>query len=563
MDTRSSPESPITTDANIPRSAPADPVGALRAALDDAAHALVGDGRPARARLERPPRADFGDYSTNAPMLLAPAFQEAPRVVAERLGEALRERLGSSLERIDVAGPGFLNLFVSDAWCREALAGLSAAGEGYGAGRPAAPERILVEFVSANPTGPITVAAGRHAAYGDALCRLLEWAGHEVEREYYVNDFGSQVRRFGESIKARARGEEPPPDGYKGGYIGELAAMIDGAAEADPDELADRGVALMLEGVRETLERARVSFDAFFSERALHESGAIDEAIGRLAESEQAYRSDGALWLRSTALGDDKDRVLTRSTGEHTYFAPDIAYHLDKRSRGYDRLIDVWGSDHHGYVSRMQAAWLALGGEPGRLELVIMQFVNLMERGVRVPMSKREGEFVTLDDLMDDIGVDAVRFFLLQRSHNTTLDLDLALAREQSQENPVYYVQYAHARIASILRRAEEGRVAAALAVDPALHGEPLHPSERALLKRLLEFPGEVATAAECRAPHRLTAYAHDVAQDFSAFYRDCRVIGAIEDGADEDFRLALSVAARRVIARALDLLGVEAPETM
>jgi arginyl-tRNA synthetase len=555
--------SPITTDHENPRDASGDPLARLRAALAGAARDLAGDGRGARARLERPPRPDFGDYSTNAPMLLAPAFQEPPREVAGRLGAALAERLGPALTRVDVAGPGFLNLFLSDAWCREALAAVGRAGERYGAGVVAAPERILVEFVSANPTGPVTVASGRHAAYGDALCRVLEWAGHRVEREYYVNDFGSQVRRFAESIRARARGEEPPPDGYKGAYVTELAGRIPGAADRDPDELAPEAVERMLEDVRRTLERARVRFDAFFFERSLHESGAIEHAVELLTERDQIYRSDGALWLRSTAWGDDKDRVLTRSTGEHTYFAPDIAYHLHKRERGYDRLIDVLGADHHGYVSRMQAAWLALGSEGGRLEFLIMQFVNLLERGVRVPMSKREGEFVTLDDLMDDIGVDATRFFLLQRSHDTTVDLDLALARRQSQENPVYYVQYAHARIASILRRAGVGRVEAALEADLAAHTEPLHPSERALLKRLLELPGEVDAAAERRAPHRLTAYAHDVAQDFSAFYRDCRVIGAAGDGADEDFRLALSLAARRVIARALDLVGVEAPEAM
>jgi arginyl-tRNA synthetase len=538
-------------------------VSALRAELGDAADALAGEARGAAAKLERPPRPDFGDYSTNAPMVLAPAFGAPPREVAGRLGEALRERLGADVARVDVAGPGFLNLFMSNGWCRDALAALGRAGERYASGVVDAPERILVEFVSANPTGPVTVASGRHAAYGDALCRVLEWAGHRVEREYYVNDHGTQVQRFGESIRARARGEEPPPDGYRGSYVVELAARIPGAEGMDPDELARRAVELMLDGVRGTLARARVRFDSFFSERWLHESAAIEHALDVLAERDQVYRSEGAVWLRTTAWGDDKDRVLIRSSGDYTYFAADIAYHVHKRERGYDRLVDVWGPDHHGYVARMQAAWLASGGEPGRLELAIMQLVNLQERGVRVPMSKREGEFVTLDDLMDDIGVDAARFFLLQRSHDTPLDLDLALAREQSQENPVYYVQYAHARTASILRRAGEERVEAALGSDPRARDDPLHPSERALLKRLLELPDEVRAAAERRAPHRLTAYGHDVAQDFSAFYRDCRVVGAADDGADEDFRIALCVAARRVIARSLDLLGVAAPEAM
>jgi arginyl-tRNA synthetase len=267
--------------------------------------------------------------------------------------------------------------------------------------------------------------------------------------------------------------------------------------------------------------------------------------------------------MRSTTFGDDKDRVLKRSTGEYTYYGADIAYHEDKRERGYDRVIDIWGADHHGYMARMHMAWEALGGEPGRFEILIMQLVNLMEHGQRVQMSKRGGDFVTLDDLIDDIGVDAARFFLLQRSHDTTLDLDLALAREESQENPVYYVQYAHARIASILRKAGEERVREAAAADLAAGTEDPHPSARSLLKRLLEFPAEVQIAAERRAPHRMTAYSHDVAQQFSAFYRDCKVVGAAEEGGDEDFRIALSVQAQRVLARSLDLLGVSAPERM
>jgi arginyl-tRNA synthetase len=413
--------------------------------------------------------------------------------------------------------------------------------------------------VSANPTGPANAATGRHAAYGDSLARILSFAGHDVQREYYVNDYGSQVRRFGESIRARALGEEPPEDGYQGDYVAELAERLEGAAELDVDELARRGVDLMVAEVRATLERYRVTFDRFFHEHELHETGRVDRAIELLAEHGHVYESDGATWLRTSALGDDKDRVLRRSTGEATYFAADIAYHEDKRERGFDRVIDVWGADHHGHVVRMHAAWEALGGDRDRLELLIMQLVNLMEGGQRFQSSKRRGEFVTLDELIDDIGVDAARFFMLQRSHDTTLDLDLGLAREQSQENPVYYVQYAHARIASILRKAGEGRVEEVVAADLSAAGAPLHPSASALLKQLLEFPEEVRLAAERRAPHRMTAYSLEVARSFSAFYRDCQVVG----GEDEDFRIALSVAAQRVIARALDLLGVEAPDSM
>jgi arginyl-tRNA synthetase len=538
-----------------------DPVADLTGAVAAAATGLRGDGAVELPRLSRPPRADFGDYSTNAAMLLAPALGEQPRAIAERLGDSLGTRLGAAVEKVEVAGPGFLNLFMADAWYLEAIAGLLDAGERYGAGGLA--ENLNVEFVSANPTGPVTVAAGRHAAYGDALCRLLEYAGAAVEREYYVNDGGSQVRLFGESIRARARGEEPPEGGYRGAYVRELAERIPGAADADPDELAARGVEAVLEDVRTTLERFRVRMDRFFSERSLHETEAIERTLDLLEEREHVYPLEGAVWLRTTTFGDDKDRVLMRSTGELTYFASDIAYHEDKRERGYDRVIDVWGPDHHGYVARMKAAWQALGGDPERLELLIMQLVNLTEGGRRVQMSKRSGEFVTLDELLDDIGVDAARWFLLQRSHDTALDLDLELARRESQDNPVYYVQYAHARIASILRKAGEARVREALAADLRESAERFHPSARALVKRLLELPEEVREAALRRAPHRLTTYVHETAQDFSAFYRDCRVVGAAEEGGDEDVRLALCVLTKRVIARGLDLLGVEAPERM
>jgi arginyl-tRNA synthetase len=538
-----------------------DPVADLQQAVLDAAAELSGGKRPDNARLSRPPKPDFGDYSSNAPMLLAPLLSQPPREVAGRLGELVTKHLGDDLDRVEVAGPGFLNLFMSEQWFRQALAKTAAAGDDYGRAAPDQPERIQVEFVSANPTGPANAATGRHAAFGDSLARILEFAGHDVQREYYVNDYGGQVRRFGESIQARARGEDPPEDGYQGDYVIDLARRIKGAADADPDELARTGVEMMIEEVRATLERYRVHFDHFFHESSLHEAGAVERSIELLREHGYVYESEGATWLRTTALGDDKDRVLKRSGGDETYFASDIAYHEDKRERGFDRVIDVWGADHHGHVVRMQAAWQELGGTPGRLELIIMQLVNLLEAGQRFQSSKRSGSFVSLDELIDDIGVDAARFFMLQRSHDTTLDLDLKLAREQSQENPVYYVQYAHARIASILRKAGEGRVAEAVAADfgGGSGGEALHPSASAFLKQLLEFPEEARIAAERRAPHRMTTYSLEVARSFSAFYRDCQVVG----GDDEDFRIALSVQARRVISRALDLLGVEAPDTM
>jgi arginyl-tRNA synthetase len=531
-----------------------DPVASLTSAVSAAASDLAGNGRSPGPKLDRPPRPEFGDYSSNAAMLLAPVLGEPPRTVAQRLGNELGERLGGAVEKVEIAGPGFLNLFMTDAWYLESLAGSLEAGDGYGAGD--AGERIQVEFVSANPTGPITVASARHAAYGDSLSRLFELTGNAVDREYYVNDAGTQVRMFGEAIRARGRGEEP--EEYRGDYVQRLAEEIDGAADMEPLELARRGIGLLLEGVERTLARFRVRMDRYFRESFLH--GGVEDVIGRL---DGTYESEGALWLRTTAAGDDKDRVLRRSNGDLTYFATDIAYHADKVERAYDHAINVLGSDHHGYVKRIQAAWEALGGAPGVYEIVIMQFVNLLEGGEQVQMSKRAGAIVTLDDLVDDIGVDAARWFLLSRSHDTRIDLDLELARSQSQDNPVYYVQYAHARIASILRKAGEERVQAALTADLRASSERFHPSARALIKRLLEFPSEVREAADRRAPHRLTVYTHETAQEFSAFYRDCRVLGAAEEGGDEDVRLAVCVLTRRVLARGLDLLGVEAPQSM
>jgi arginyl-tRNA synthetase len=536
------------------------PLDDLRAAVETAAADILNGATPPSAAptLERPKRADHGDYSTNAAMLLAPALKAPPREVAERLAGALRNRLGERLERVEVAGPGFLNVFLADAWYAGAAAHVLDAGDDFGRGGAEPRERVLVEFVSANPTGPMHVGHARNAAYGDAVARLLEFRGHDVEREYYVNDYGSQAQRFGESIQARARGAEIPEGGYKGEYIRELAEQIPDAATLDVDTVARRGIALMLERVAASLENFRVHIDHWFSERSLHEApeGApeslVEHAFRRLGEQGNSYRSEGALWVRTSEFGDDKDRVIERSTGQHTYFASDIAYHQEKRERGFDRLIDIWGADHHGYVQRMKAAYGALGGDPDRLELLIMQFVHLVEGGGRASMSKRAGEFVTLDDLVAQIGVDAARWFLLTRSHDTTIDLDLDLAREQSNENPVYYVQYAHARIASILRDAA-GRPRSTAATHV------LQPAERELIKKLLGFPPEVAEAADRRAPHRLATYALQLAQAFTAFYRDCRVLGVPE----EPFRLALSEATGRTIARTLGLLGIAAPEAM
>jgi arginyl-tRNA synthetase len=543
------------------------PVDGLRKALMDAAAALRDGGADMpNPTLERPPRAEFGDYSSNVAMLLAPALRSAPREIAERVGGELQTSMGPVLERVEVAGPGFLNIFLTDAWFCGAVQVIRDEGERFGSGviTEEERERVLVEFVSANPTGPMTVASGRHAAFGDSLARTLAFAGHQVAREYYVNDYGTQVELFGRSIAAAMTGDELPEGGYKGDYVRELAQQIqsEGLDSGDIPALSRRGVELIVEQVRTTLERFRVTFDRWFSEHELQEEGRVEAAIELLKERGHVYSHEGATWLRTTNLGDDKDRVLRRSSGELTYFGTDIAYHENKLRRGLDRLINVLGADHHGYVARIKAAYEALGGDRDAIEVIIMQLVHVVERGERAQMSKRRGEFVTLDELIDDIGVDAARFFMLQRSSDTTLDVDLDLAREQSQENPVYYVQYAHARIVSILRKAGDELVSRAKGADFTELTVELEPTERALVKRLLEFPEEVREAAERRAPHRLATYAHEVASDFHAFYRDCRVVGA-EPAELEQLRVCVCVATRDVIARSLALLGVGAPEQM
>ncbi len=543
-------------------------IAELRGAVERATRSLR-DGEPTEPvpSLDRPPKPGLGDYSSNAAMLLAAPLGESPRAVAERLREELESDLGGSgsLDRIEVAGPGFVNLFLSDAWYRRALSDLTAAGDELGPAPTPNPERVLVEFVSANPTGPLHVGGGRHAAYGDALARLLAAVGHEVGREYYVNDGGAQVKRFAESIAARMRGGEPPADGYEGEYVAALGERIaaEGIDPGDLDAVGRRGIELMLDGVRATLERFGVPpFDTWFSERELYRKGEVESALADLDRRGHTYRSEDALWLRTTDFGDDKDRVLIRSNGEPTYLAADVAYHWDKLQRGFGRLINVLGADHHGYVARIRAAIAALGADPDAFEALIMNLVHIVEAGERAQMSKRSGDFVTLDELVDDIGVDATRWFMLWRSHETTVDLDLDLARRQSSDNPVYYVQYAHARIASILRKAGESAAGTAAAIDPAAPVAALEASEKELIKRLLEFPDEVREAAARRAPHRICAYSTAVAADFHAFYRDCQVVGAEGEGVERS-RLALCLCAKRTIAAALGLLGISAPERM
>jgi arginyl-tRNA synthetase len=562
--------------AESPLEEPVTSLEGLRGAVLSAAAELSGGALGATAAharrpldaaaitLERPPQARLGDYSTNAALLLAPALGSPPREVAERLGDGLRKRLGTGLQRLEVAGPGFVNLFVSDGWLAGALAQMLVADVGWVAVAEPLRERILIEFVSANPTGPMHVGHARNAAYGDSLARLLSAQGHEVRREFYVNDAGTQVRKLGESIQALARGEEVPRDGYKGDYVAALLAGLPDAATMGLDELGRAAVAIMVARLSDSLAAFGVRFDDWTYESSLHagDPSPVARALAVLDAKGCTYEGDGALWLRTSDFGDDKDRVLVRSSGEHTYFASDIAYHQDKRERGFQRQVDVWGADHHGYVARIKAAYQALGGDPDQLELLIMQLVHLLARGERAQMSKRSGEFVTLDDLVQEIGVDAARWFLLSRSHDTTIELDLDLAREQSNENPVYYVQYAHARIASMLARAGEAGVREALLAASAGGPPSLHVAERALVSHLLEAPAQVRLAADRRAPHRITGYVLELAQAFSAFYRDCRVLGA-EPRELESLRVALCVATQRTIVRCLDLLGVSAPLQM
>jgi arginyl-tRNA synthetase len=489
----------------------------------------------APVELERPAKSEHGDYATNVALRLAPQQGRSPRDLAQELADRASEL--PAVERAEVAGPGFLNLWLDDAWYGEALAEIAAAGRDYGAGFAEAPERVQVEMVSANPTGPITVASARNGAYGDAVARLLEFAGHTVEREYYYNDAGAQMERFRASVEARRRGEEPPEGGYHGAYVDELARM-DGDA-----------VPAMLEQIERTLERFRLRFDSWALQSELEER--IHELLPRLPTFEQ----DGAVWVRASEYGDD-DRVIIRSAergGTPTYRAADIAYLVQKLERAFDRAIYVLGADHHGTRNWYAAVARMLGYDPSRVEVLLYQLVHLTRGGEQTKMSKRRGDVVFLDDFMDEIGVDAARWYLVSRDHDQTIEIDVDLAAEKSQKNPVYYVQYAHARIAGILRNAE------GLAESTTPPSE-LAREEKELIKRLAEFPQLVAEATERRGPHAIPTYAIRVADDFHRFYHEHRVIGG---GEPEAFRLALVRTTQAVVARALDLIGVEAPERM
>ena len=501
---------------------PANAVDRLAARLSELARAPV--------ELERPSDPEHGDYATNIALRTAPQRKQPPRELAAELAE--RAQGLEEIERAEVAGPGFLNLWVTTAWLADALREI---GPDYGAGSALERQKIQVELISANPAGPLTVGSARNGAYGDSVARLLAYAGNDVAREYYFNDAGRQVDLFRASVEARRSGEELPEGGYQGEYIHELAAL-----RVDPVEH-------MLGEIRREVADFRIHIDTW------RHQGEIEKHVAEVLPRLDTYEAEGTIWARTSAYGDDKDRPLVRSSdGSYLYFAADVAYVRDKLERGFDLAIYVLGADHHGYVGRLKAAAAMLGYDPERIEVLIYQLVHIVEGGLTKKISKRRGDVVFLHELVEKIGIDAARWYLISRGHDQPIDIDVDLAAERSQKNPVYYVQYAHARIAGILRNAE------ATSADVTAPRE-LEREERDLIKRLAEFPVIAAEAAERRSPHAIPIYVIRVADDFHRFYHEHRVVGS----ETEAFRLALVRGAQHVIARALDLIGVEAPERM
>lgn len=525
-------------------------------------------------RVERPRNRDHGDWSTNVAMQLAKKAGTKPRDLAELLVPRLEALDG--VASVEVAGPGFLNFRLSAASAGELARTIIEAGESYGRNETLAGQHINLEYVSANPTGPVHLGGARWAAVGDSLARILSACGASVTREYYFNDHGAQIDHFASSLLASARGQETPEDGYGGAYIGEIAQRVvaDEAAAGRPDpvglpddEAAEvfraRGVELMFDSIKSELHAFRSDFDVFFHEDSLHTSGAVDRAINRLRERGVIEERDGATWLRTTEFGDDKDRVLIKSDGEAAYFAADLAYYLDKRERGADCSIFLFGADHHGYVGRMMAMCAAFGDEPGvNMQIIIGQFVNLVKDGQPVRMSKRAGTIVTLGDLVDAVGVDAARYALARSSMDSTIDIDLDLLASTSSENPVYYVQYAHARTRNVARNAAEYGVSREAGFVPAALDDP---ADSALLGVLAQFPAIVAQAAQLREQHRVARYLEQLAAAYHTWYGATRVTPRGDDvvNAGHVARLWLNDAVGRVIANGLDMLGVSAPERM
>jgi arginyl-tRNA synthetase len=548
---------------------PAELSAAVRAAVVAALDAGDFAGTaPTEVLVERPKNPEHGDYATNIALRLAKPAGKPAREVADAI--AVRLRSTDGIEIVEVAGPGFLNITLGAGTLGAVAREIVTAGGSYGRSSDLAGRRINLEFVSANPTGPVHLGHTRWAALGDSLHRLLEAAGAEVVAEHYINDFGSQLTKFGASLIARAQGRPVPDDGYHGDYVADVAKQL---VEADPglleltgdealEAFTEAGYEQMLELIRTSLERFRVEFDVWFSERKMHESGEVDRALDRLREQGHVYEEEGAVWLRTTDFGDDKNRVLVRSNGEKTYFAADTAYYLDKRGRGFDRCVYMLGADHHGYVARLRTIAYCAGDDAAEtIEVMIGQLVKLMQDGEELRLSKRAGTLLTLDEFIDLVGVDAARYSLARWSADTPLTLDIAEITRRSNDNPVYYVQYAHARTCNAARHASS--VGIGLDVfEPELLTSPY---EAALLTGLSEFPRIISTAAELRAPHRLARYLEDLAGDYHRWYDNCRIVpqGDDEITAVNRTRAWVNEATRVVLANGLELLGVTAPERM
>jgi arginyl-tRNA synthetase len=525
------------------------------------------DGVPATVTVERPRQKGHGDYATNVALQLAKRAAMPPRdfaaLVAARLGSA------DGVAGVEIAGPGFLNISVAAGAQGVVADEIVASGASYGGSEEGGRERVNVEFVSANPTGPVTLASARWAAVGDALCRLLEASGHQVSREYYFNDHGAQIDRFSRSLLAAARHQPTPEGGYPGQYIADVAAAVVADHPETPslpdDEALEafrrHGVEIMFAEIRQTLADFRVPFETYFHENDLYVSGATDRALARLRELGNVYEMDGAVWLRTEKFGDDKDRVIVKSDGHGAYISGDAAYYLDKRERGFDRCLILLGADHHGYVGRMMALCAAFGDEPGvDLEIIIGQMVNLVSQGSVVRMGKRTGNIITLLDLVDAVGIDAARYALVRTHIETNLDIDLDLWARATSDNPVFYVQYAHARVSSILRNAAD------LGLEPGSYPELLcHEKEGELLRALAEFPRVVASATTLREPHRVARYLEDTAASYHRFYDTCRVLPMGDEEPTElhRARLRLVEATRVVLANGLGMLAVSAPDRM
>jgi arginyl-tRNA synthetase len=548
---------------------PADLAELLKATASAvlAEHGLDTSALPATVTVERPRNLEHGDYATNIALQLGKKVGANPRELAGWLAEALANQDG--IASADVAGPGFVNLRIEASAQGVIINNVIGAGPNYGDSEELKGENVNLEFVSANPTGPIHIGGTRWAAVGDALGRLLVTQGAHVVREYYFNDHGAQIDRFTNSLIAAAKGEPTPDDGYAGDYIKDIAAQVlakdPDALSLPDDEMRETfraiGVDLMFTHIKQSLHDFGTDFDVYTHEDSMHSSGRVEQAIAKLREAGSIYENDGAVWLRTSDFGDDKDRVVIKSDGQPAYIAADIAYYLDKRQRGFDLCIYMLGADHHGYIARLKAVAAALGEDPATVEVLIGQMVNLVRDGQPVRMSKRAGTVITLDDLVEAIGVDAARYSLIRSSVDTPIDIDLALWSSASNENPVYYVQYAHARLAALARNASE------LGLIPSTeHLELLtHEKEGTLIRNLGEFPRVLKTAAALREPHRVSRYLEDLAGDYHRFYDSCRVLPQ-GDEAPTDLhtaRLALCQATRQVIANGLAILGVTAPERM